>query len=86
MDMGITIDLNKARDIAHDKRRAARSAEFAPLDIKATIPSEAAAAEAARQAIRDKYSAMQAQMDAAQTADELKALLPKVKYMSKIAH
>jgi hypothetical protein len=77
MDMGITIDLNKARDIAHDKRRAARSAEFAPLDIKATIPSEAAAAEAARQAIRDKYSAMQAQMDAAQTADELKALLPK---------
>jgi hypothetical protein len=77
--MGITIDLNKARDIAHDKRRAARSAEFAPLDIKATIPSEAAAAEAARQAIRDKYSAMQAQMDAAQTADELKALLPKVK-------
>ena len=75
--MGITIDLNKARDIAHDKRRAARSAEFAPLDIKATIPSEAAAAEAARQAIRDKYSAMQAQMDAAQTADELKALLPK---------
>ena len=75
--MGITIDLNKARDIAHDKRRAARSAEFAPLDIKATIPSEAAAAEAARQAIRDKYSAMQAQMDAAQTADELKALLPE---------
>ena len=72
----ITIDMTKAKDIAHDKRRAARSAEFAPLDIKATIPSEAAAAEAARQAIRDKYAAMQAQMDAAQTADELKTLLP----------
>ena len=73
----ITIDMTKAKEIAHEKRRAARSAEFAPLDIKATIPSEAAAAEAARQAIRDKYSAMQAQMDAAQTADELKALLPE---------
>ena len=72
----ITIDMTKAKDIAHDKRRAARSAEFAPLDIKATIPSEAAAAESARQAIRDKYAAMQAQMDAAQTADELKTLLP----------
>ena len=75
--MPIGINLNKAKDIAHDKRRAARSAEFAPLDIKATIPSEAAAAEAARQAIRDKYSAMQAQMDAAQTADQLKTLLPQ---------
>ena len=73
--MGITIDLTKAKDICHEKRRAARSAEFAPLDIKATIPSEAAAAEAARQAIRDKYAAMQVQMDAAQTPEELKALL-----------
>ena len=73
----ITIDMTKAKEIAHEKRRAARSAEFAPLDIKATIPSEAAAAEAARQAIRDKYAALQAQMDAAQTADELKALLPE---------
>jgi predicted nucleic acid-binding Zn-ribbon protein len=77
MDMAIVIDLNKAKGIAHDKRRAARSAEFAPLDIKATIPSEAAAAEAARQAIREKYASLQAQMDAAQTADELKALLPE---------
>jgi hypothetical protein len=73
----IIIDMIKAKNIAHDKRRAARSAEFAPLDIKATIPSEAAAAEAARQAIRDKYSAMQTQMDDAQTADQLKALLPQ---------
>jgi predicted nucleic acid-binding Zn-ribbon protein len=73
----ISIDMTKAKDIAHDKRRAARSAEFAPLDIKATIPAEATAAEEARQAIREKYATLQAQMDAAQTADELKALLPK---------
>jgi hypothetical protein len=41
----ITINIDKAKAIAHDKRREARSAEFAPLDIKATIPSEATAAE-----------------------------------------
>lgn len=75
--MGIKIDLNKAKAIAHDKRRAARTNEFAPLDIKATIPAESAAAEAARQAIREKYAVMQTQIDAAQTVDELKALLPK---------
>ena len=73
----ITIDINKAKEIAHEKRRAARSAEFAPLDIKATIPSEAETAEAARQAIRDKYATLQAQMDIAQTPEELKALLPQ---------
>jgi predicted nucleic acid-binding Zn-ribbon protein len=73
----ISIDMTKAKDIAHEKRRAARTTEFAPLDIKATIPSEAAAAEAARQAIREKYATLQAQMDSAQTADELKALLPE---------
>jgi hypothetical protein len=73
----ISIDMTKAKDIAHETRRAARTTEFAPLDIKATIPSEAAAAEAARQAIREKYATLQAQMDAAQTADELKALLPE---------
>jgi Spy/CpxP family protein refolding chaperone len=72
----ISIDITKAKDIAHEKRRAARSAEFAPLDIKATIPSEAEAAEAARQLVREKYAAMQTQMDAAQTPEQLKALLP----------
>ena len=73
--MGITINLDRAKDIAHDKRRAARSAEFALLDIKATIPSEAATAEAERQAVRDKYAAMQAQIDSAATVEELKTLI-----------
>ena len=76
MDMGVTVNLNKAKDIAHEKRRQARSAEFAPLDIKATIPAEAEAAEAARQLVREKYATMQTQMDAAQTVDELKNLMP----------
>lgn len=72
----ITVDMTKAKAIAHEKRRQARSEEFAPLDIKATIPTEAEAAEAARQVVRDKYAAMQTAMDAATTPDELKELLP----------
>jgi len=72
----ITININKAKTIAHDKRREARTVEFAPLDIKATIPSEATAAEAARQAVRDKYAAMQAAIDASSTTDEIKGVMP----------
>jgi hypothetical protein len=72
----ITINITKAKTIAHDKRREARSAEFAPLDIKATIPSEATAAEAARQVVRDKYAAMQTAIDAATTTEQLKAVMP----------
>ena len=72
----ITINITKAKNIAHDARRTARSAEFAPLDIKATIPSEATAAEAARQAVRDKYAAMQTAIDTATTTDEIKAAMP----------
>jgi hypothetical protein len=73
----ITINIDKAKTIAHDKRREARSTEFAPLDIKATIPSEATAAEAARQAVRDKYATMQTAIDAATTTDEIKAAMPQ---------
>jgi hypothetical protein len=72
----ITINLDKAKAVAHDKRRAARASEFAPLDIKATIPAEAATAEAQRQAVRDKYTAMQSAIDAASDVDAIKAALP----------
>lgn len=72
--MSIVINLDKAKAIVHDKRRAVRAAEFAPLDVKATIPSEAAAAEAARQAIREKYATIQSNIDSASGVDELKAI------------
>jgi hypothetical protein len=71
----ITVNLDKAKAIVHDIRRAKRTAEFAPLDVKATIPSETAEAETARQAVREKYEAMQADIEAAQTLDDLKAIL-----------
>jgi hypothetical protein len=72
----ITINIDKAKAIAHDVRRAARSEEFKPLDVKATIPSEAAQAEIERQAIRVKYATMQAAIDAAATVEEIKEVMP----------
>jgi hypothetical protein len=72
----ITINIDKAKAIAHEKRREARSAEFAPLDIKATIPSEAIAAEAARQAVREKYATMQTAINAASTVEQIKEIMP----------
>ena len=71
----ITVNIDKAKSIAHDIRRVARAEEFAPLDVKATIPSEAATAEDARQAVREKYAVMQAAIDAASTTDGIKAAL-----------
>ena len=71
----IAINIDKAKAIVHDIRRAKRTAEFAPLDIKATIPSEAAAAEAARQAVREKYAFLQTDIDTASTIPELKLIV-----------
>lgn len=71
----ITINVDKAKNIAHDIRRSKRAEEFAPLDIKATIPSEAAAAESARQVVRDKYADMQTEIDSASTPEEIKTAL-----------
>lgn len=71
----IKINIDKAKAIGHDMRRAARTEEFAPLDIKATIPSEAEAAEAARQFIREKYADIQIKIDAAATPEEIKEAL-----------
>jgi hypothetical protein len=73
--MGLIVDVTKAKAIGHDMRRAARSEEFKPLDVQATIPSLAAQAEADRQAIRDKYAVMQAAIDASSTTDEIKIAL-----------
>lgn len=75
----IIINIDKAKVIVHDIRRAARSAEFAPLDIKATIPSEAVEAESARQAVREKYTEVQASINAAAGVAELKQIVEQLK-------
>jgi hypothetical protein len=73
----IVINVTKAKSIGHDMRRAARAAEFAPYDelIAKQIPGQAEGAESARQAIREKYAAIQTAIDAAATPDEIKAAL-----------
>ena len=77
-DCCIDHDLDKCKGIGHDKRRAARAEEFAPLDevIAKQIPGvDATKAEASRQVIRDKYSDIQDAIDEAETPDEIKAAL-----------
>jgi hypothetical protein len=71
----ITINMTKAKEIAHDIRREERAKEFAPLDIKATIPTETASAEATRATIRTKYETMQTNIDLAIDVEALKTAL-----------
>lgn len=71
----IKVNVEKAKEICHEVRRAKRSEEFAPLDVQATIPSMATEAEAQRQVIRDKYASIQAEIDSATDADVLKQVL-----------
>ena len=77
-DCCIDHDLDKCKAIGHAKRRTKRAEEFAPHDevIAKQIPgADAAAAEAARQAIRDKYADIQDAIDAADTPEEVKVAL-----------
>jgi hypothetical protein len=77
-DCCIEHDLERCKTIGHDHRRAARAAEFAPHDevIAKQIPgNDAAAAEAARQSIREKYAAVQEAIEAASSPDQIKAAL-----------
>lgn len=74
----ITINVSKAKTIAHDIRRAAREKEFKPYDdaIAKQIPGQTESAEAARQVIRDRYATMQIAIDSASTVDAIKAAMP----------
>jgi hypothetical protein len=70
----IKINLEKAKEIAHELRREARAREFAPWDeiISKQIPGESLArAEEERQRIREKYDEIQKRIDLAETPEEL---------------
>lgn len=73
----ITVNINKAKEIGHSIRREKRSEEFKPFDdaIAKQIPGQVEGAEQARQAIREKYAAIQSQVDSATTAEEIKQAL-----------
>lgn len=71
----IKINFDKAKQIAHQARRAMRASEFAPLDAQAMIPSEALVAESLRQEVRERYAAIQNQIDVAQSVEQLKEII-----------
>ena len=74
----IVINIEKAKGIAHDIRRAKRAEEFAPYDevIMKQIPdADATEAEASRQAIRDKYATIQTNIDATADVESLTKLV-----------
>lgn len=80
---GINVNIEKAKSIAHDKRRTARTEEFKPLDIQAAIPALAEQAEAKRQIIRDEFAAIQTEIDNAETIDQLKEIMALRKIVCK---
>lgn len=74
----ININLNKAKNIAHEKRRALRSEEFAPYDeiIMKQIPgNNLVMVESERQKIREKYDRIQNLIEAVTSLEELKKIL-----------
>lgn len=74
----ITVNLDKAKTIAHDKRRAARAEEFKPHDevIMKQIPgNDMVQAEAARQVIREKYAVIQNDINVAADVNTLKQIV-----------
>lgn len=80
--MSITVNLTKAKDIAHDVRRAKRAEEFAPHDeiIMKQIPgADADAAEAARAEIRTKYAEIQTNINAASSVATLTTIVNTIK-------
>ena len=74
----IQVNLDKAKEISHDKRRAKRADLFKQLDIEATVPVLAEQAEAKRQIIRDEFAAIQTEIDNAESVDQLKVIITQL--------
>lgn len=77
----ITINLSKAKTIAHDIRRKARDDEFAPFDnaISKQLPSiDVISIEESRQKIRDKYAIIQTQIDNADSVESIKSIIESI--------
>ena len=74
----INVNLDKAKEISHDKRRNKRAELFKQLDLEATIPTLAEQAEEQRQAIRDEFAVIQTEIDNAESVDQLKATVTQL--------
>ena len=71
----IKVNLDKAKAIAQDMRRAKRDEAFKPLDVQATVPSLAVEAEAKRAVIRQDDAIIQTMIDGAKDIQELSVLV-----------
>ena len=74
----IQINLNKAKEISHDKRRNKRAELFKHLDIEATVPVLAEQAEVKRQILRDEFAAIQTEIDNVESVDQLKVIITQL--------
>ena len=74
----ISINLNKAKAIAHEYRREKRSELLVPLDAKTLIPVFSATAEQERQVIREKFAVIQQEIDAAESLNDLQQLIENI--------
>ena len=74
----IKIDINKAKEISHDKRIAKRADLFKQLDIEATVPVLTEQAEVKRQIIRDEFAVIQTEIDNAESVDQLKVIITQL--------
>ena len=74
----IQINLDKAKEISHDKHRTKREELFKPLDIQATIPMFAEQVEQQRQAIRNEFAVIQTEIDDAESVDQLKVIITQL--------
>lgn len=74
----ITINLDKARGIAHDRRRAARAVAFEPHDerIRLALPGDdLRVLDGPRHKIREADAAVQTKIDKAKNVAALSALV-----------
>ena len=74
----IQVNLDKAKEISHEKRRNKRADLFKQLDIEATVPALAEQAEAKRQIIRDEFAVIQTEIDNAESVDQLKVIIAQL--------
>jgi hypothetical protein len=77
----VEVDIEEAKAIGHDIRRAKRAEEFGPYDevIAKQIPGkDAVEAETNRQLIRDKYADIQDNIDEATTPNQIKEVLEEI--------
>lgn len=74
----IKVNIEKAKEIAHNVRRANRAEKMKPLDIEATVPYLSVEAEQKRSIVREQNAQIQFEIESAETVDDLKASILKL--------